>query len=181
MIRIRRAALRDAAFIADTYRPFVEDGFASFETVAPDAEEMVRRMNAAEEQYPWLIVEDGAPLAYAYASQHRTRAAYVTSVDTAIYCAPDARGKGIGKALYHSLLQVLTRQNYVMAFAGIVVPNEASLALHRGVGFALIGTYPDVGYKQGAWRSTQWWARPLAAPQDPPADIRTVSDVFSEP
>lgn len=181
MVRIRRATPTDAAFIAETYRPFVEDGFASFEMAAPDADEIARRIDAAADLYPWLIAEDTAPLAYAYASQHRTRAAYVTSVDTAIYCAPDARGKGVGKALYRALLDLLTRQSYVMAFAGIVVPNEASIALHRGVGFELVGTYPNVGHKQGAWRDTQWWGRSLAEPQDPPARLRSVSEVFSVP
>lgn len=180
MVTIRRATPKDAAFIAETYRPFVEDGFASFENIAPDANEIARRMAAAADLYPWLIAEDTAPLAYAYASQHRTRAAYVTSVDTAIYCAPDARGKGVGKSLYRALLDLLTRQNYVMAFAGIVVPNEASIALHRAVGFELVGTYPNVGYKQGAWRETQWWGRRLADPQDPPAKQLPVADVFSD-
>lgn len=181
MVRIRRATPEDAAFIAETYRPFVEDGFASFETIAPEANEIARRMDAAADLYPWLIAEDNTPLAYAYASQHRTRAAYITSVDTAIYCAPDARGKGVGETLYRALLDLLTRQNYVMAFAGIVVPNTASIALHRAVGFELVGTYPNVGYKQGAWRDTQWWGRRLAEPQDPPEKLRSVVEIFPDP
>ena len=100
MIEIRRARPDDADFIATTYRPFVEDHWASFETKAPSPAIIANRISSAGDQYPWLIAEDVSPLAYAYASPHRTRAAYQTSVDTAIYCAPDARGKGFGKILY---------------------------------------------------------------------------------
>ena len=178
MVQIRRAVLDDAEFIASTYRPFVEGHWASFELTPPSAETIGARMDAAGDQYPWLIAEDTNPLAYAYASPHRSRAAYQTSVDTAIYCAAAARGKGVGKALYKKLIAVLTAQNYVMAFGGIAMPNEASIGLHRSVGFELVGTYKKVGYKDGAWRDTTWWAIPLADPQTPPAPIQPVSAVF---
>lgn len=180
MIQVRAATLSDAAFIVETYRPFVEDHWASFERTAPDEDEIAARMTTAGALYPWLIAEqDGAPRAYAYASPHRARAAYISSVDTTIYCAPGAHGRGVGKMLYQALLATLTEQNYVMAFAGIALPNDASIALHRSAGFELIGTYPQVGYKHGAWRDTQWWAKPLAAPADPPARILTLSEIES--
>ncbi|MEM9181204.1 MAG: N-acetyltransferase family protein [Pseudomonadota bacterium] len=178
MIRIRRATVEDAEFIVETYRPFVDEHYASFEHTAPDAEEISKRITDAGDLYPWLVAEDDAPLAYAYASPHRTRAAYRSSVDTTIYAAPQARGKGVGKALYGALFDILTRQRYVMAFAGIVVPNAASIGIHSAMGFKLIGTYPNVGYKLGAWRDTQWWGRPLAQPSVPPKDILTVSFVL---
>ena len=178
MIEIRRATLSDAAFIADTYRPFVEDHWASFEQTAPSADDIAERITKAGDQYPWLIAEDDGTLAYAYGSAHRTRAAYQTSVDVAIYAAPSARGKGIGKQLYHRLFEVLAKQNFVMAFAGIAMPNEASVALHRAVGFKNVGTYPNVGFKDGAWRDTTWWSKPLAPPKTPPATLVSVSDVW---
>ncbi len=178
MIQVRAATPSDAAFIVETYRPFVEEHWASFEHTAPGIDEITARMAAAGEFYPWLIAEQkGAPLAYAYAAPHRARAAYLSSVDTTIYCAPQARGQGVGKALYHALCATLTQQNYVMAFAGIALPNDASIALHRAAGFELIGTYPRVGYKHGAWRDTQWWAKPLASPTEPPARITTISEL----
>nr|WP_070961214.1 GNAT family N-acetyltransferase [Hyphomonas sp. Mor2] len=177
-MHIRRAVLSDASFISETYRPFVEESWASFEQVAPDADEISARMSAAGDAYPWFIAEDDVPLAYAYASPHRSRAAYGSSVDTAIYCAEGARGKGVGKALYEALLETLTRQGYIMAFAGIALPNAASQALHTSVGFESIGLYPNVGFKHGAWRETEWWGKPLARPQVPPAPIQFVSEVF---
>ena len=178
MIQIRRATPEDADFIAETYRPFVEDHYASFELTAPDAQEIENRMTAAGDLYPWLVAEDDERLGYAYASRHRTRPAYVTSVDVAIYCAETARGKGVGKRLYERLFDLLTQQNYVMAFAGIVVPNDASIGVHKSMEFELIGTYPNVGFKDGAWRETQWWCKRLADPQTPPAKIRPVSEVI---
>ena len=179
MIQIRRARPEDADFIAATYRPFVEDHWASFETEAPDPAAMAERLLNAGDQYPWLIAEDSVPLAYAYGSPHRARAAYQSSVDTTIYCAAEARGNGVGKALYQKLLEVLTAQNYVMAFGGIAMPNDASVGLHRAVGFELIGIYPDVGYKHGEWRDTTWWVKQLAAPTQPPAPIKPVSAILS--
>jgi L-amino acid N-acyltransferase YncA len=178
MIEIRRATSADASFIADTYRPFVEASWTSFELTPPRAEDIADRIAQAGDLYPWLIAEDQAPLAYAYASPHRTRAAYQTSVDTAVYGAPDARGKGVGKQLYGKLLEVLSEQNFIMAFAGIAMPNAASVALHQSVGFELVGTYPRVGFKDGSWRDTTWWSKPLADPQSPPAALKHVSDVI---
>ena len=179
MTHIRRARLSDTPFIAATYRTFVESHWASFEQVAPTANEIAARIDAAGDRYPWLVAEQDQPLAYAYASPHRTRAAYVSSVDTTIYCAEDARGKGIGRALYNALIAPLSKPGYVTAFAGIALPNPASISLHKAVGFALIGTYPKVGYKHGAWRDTQWWGRALSDPRDPPAPILPVSQVFA--
>ena len=179
MIQIRRASTSDASFIADTYRPFVENHWSSFEREAPGAADIAERIHAAGDLYPWLIAEEDRQLAYTYASPHRTRAAYGTSVDTAIYCADGARGKGIGTRLYTALLETLARQGYVMAFAGIALPNDASIRLHRAVGFDCVGTYPNVGFKHGAWRDTQWWGKSLAEPVGPPSPIRKVSQVFS--
>ena len=177
MMRVRRAIPEDAGFIAATYRPFVEDHWTSFETVAPDASEIAERMAAAGENYPWLVAEDaaGERLGYAYGGRHRARAAYQTSVETAIYMAAPARGTGAGKRLYTALLDQLTAQNFVMAFAGIALPNPASQALHKACGFERIGLFPSIAFKQGAWRDTEWWARPLAPPSKPPAPLKPVS------
>ena len=178
-MRIRRATVSDAAFIAQTYRPLVEDHWASFETRAPTEDEIAARIEQAADAYPWLIAEAENRLGYAYASPHRSRAAYQSSADTAIYCAEIARGKGVGKSLYQTLIDVLIAQNYVMAFAGVAMPNDASVSLHRSLGFELIGTYPNVGFKHGAWRNTTWWSRTLSAPQDPPVALRSVTEAFA--
>lgn len=174
-MRIRRAVATDAAAIAGIYAPHVKTGTASFEKHAPDAEEMAARIAAAGDAHPWLVAErGGAVIGYTYASPHRSRNAYRWSVDTAIYVAEDAQGEGVGRMLYSSVLDVLTRQNFAMAFAGITMPNPGSVALHKAVGFERVARYPNVGFKHGAWRDTEWWARPLAVREVPPRDLLPV-------
>lgn len=177
--QVRRATPGDSAAISDIYRPWVEDHWASFEQTAPDTGEIARRIAAAGEAYPWLaaVSPDGSILGYGYASPHRARASYRTSVDVAIYLAAAAQGQGLGRRLYATLLDLLTRQNFVTAFGGIALPNPASLALHRAMGFTEMARYTNVGFKHGCWRDTVWMQRPLATPQTPPAPLLPVPDI----
>ncbi len=102
-----------------------------------------------------------------YASRHRERAAYRWSVDVTAYVREDARGRGVGKRLYTRLFEALSRLGYHQAFAGIALPNAASVALHEAVGFAPLGIYRDVGFKLGAWHDVGWWQRALREPGPP--------------
>ncbi len=121
-------------------------------------------------QYPWLLFEDGAEaLGYVYATQHRERAAYRWSVDTAVYVRQGRQRQGVGRALYTSLLALLPLQGYVNAYAGVTLPNPASVGLHEALGFEPVGVYRQVGFKCGAWHDVAWFQRPLQArPGDPP-------------
>jgi L-amino acid N-acyltransferase YncA len=162
-IAIRRVSVDDAREIAEIYRPVVEDSTISFELVAPDAQEMRRRIERVLALYPWLVaVSRDAVVGYAYASRHRERAAYVRSVDTSIYISSAARGRGIGTLLYGALFQALEQSgSFHRAFAGIALPNDASVALHRKLGFTRVGTYHQVGFKFGRWIDVAWWERPV--------------------
>jgi L-amino acid N-acyltransferase YncA len=104
---------------------------------------------------------DGVPAGYAYGSPHRTRAAYATSCDVAIYVAPQHARQGIGRALYEALFPLLTAQGCHAAFAGIALPNPGSISLHETVGFTPVGVYREVGWKLGGWRDVGWWQRLL--------------------
>jgi L-amino acid N-acyltransferase YncA len=163
MLEIRAATCDDARAIAAIYRPFVEETTISFEFVAPDATEMQRRMQRVTSNYPWLVACEGkAVVGYAYASRHRERDAYASSVDVSIYTAERVRGKGLGTQLYSELLDVLSQRGDLhRAFAGIALPNAASVALHQKLGFTPIGTYHEVGQKFGRWIDVAWWERPL--------------------
>ena len=97
---------------------------------------------------------------YAYGSPHRARAAYASSCDVAVYVAPAHARRGLGRALYGELLPLLAAK-YHAAFAGIALPNEASVALHEAMGFMPVGTYREVGWKMGGWRDVGWWQRLL--------------------
>ncbi len=162
MIAIRSATVADAARCAEIYAPFVTDSWVSFELDAPDAEEMASRIAGVLDSHDWLVAErDGAVLGYAYGSGHRTRAAYQTSCDVAVYVDPGQARQGIGRALYEALLPRLKARKIHAAFAGIALPNEASIALHRAVGFEPVGTYREVGWKMGGWRDVAWFQRLL--------------------
>jgi L-amino acid N-acyltransferase YncA len=160
---------RDAAACAAIYAPHVDPGTASFEDVAPDAEEMARRMGAA---HLWLVAErDGDVAGYAYGGRHRDRSGYRWTVETAVYVAGDHAGRGVGRALYDALLPELRRRGYRLACAGVTLPNQASVALHEAVGFEPVGVYRRIGFKHGRWWDVGWWQLDLAGGDDaPPAE-----------
>lgn len=175
---IRMATRDDASAIAEIYRPIVESTAISFETVAPDAGEMRRRIQEVLNSHPWLVCErDGVVIGYAYGSKHRARAAYGWSVDTSVYIDDRFRRRGIGHALYLSLFAVMSAQGYANAFAGITLPGPASVALHERVGFTPVGVFRRAGYKLGAWHDVGWWQRSLKRSDEEPSSIRGLNDV----
>ncbi len=155
---VRAAIAEDAVACAAIYAPFVTDSWVSFETDAPAAQEMARRITDYGASHGWLVAEiDGRVAGYAYGSPHRTREAYATSCDVAVYVDSQFARLGIGRALYNALLPKLKARNVHAAFAGIALPNPASIALHEAFGFTPIGIYREVGWKMGGWRDVGWW------------------------
>jgi L-amino acid N-acyltransferase YncA len=156
--RIRLAAASDAEALLAIYAPIVAETVISFELEAPTPEEMQRRITATLPSYPWLVYEeDRAVLGYVYASKHRERAAYQWSADVSVYVHPRARRGGVGRALYISLFALLRLQGIYNAYAGITLPNAASVGVHEAVGFRPVGVYASVGYKLGGWHDVGWW------------------------
>lgn len=166
---IRAAVAGDAEAIAAIYAPIVAHTAISFETEPPGADEMRQRIAETQRRLPWLVGVDasGRVLGYAYASRHRERAAYRWSVDTTVYIHEDARGRGIGGALYRELFRQLVALGYFQAFAIVVLPNDGSIALHESVGFRPVGVCRNAGFKLGQWRDVGWWQCELQAPVDP--------------
>lgn len=171
MIRVARE--QDAEAIADIYAPAITDSSISFELQPPDAGEMRQRMLGILPQYPWLVYE--APegvLGYVYASSHSERAAYRWSVDVSAYIRHDAHRRGIARALYTALFEILVLQRYRNAYAGATLPNPASVHLHEAMGFEEVGVYRQVGYKFDKWHDVIWLERQLAERVlDPPEPI----------
>jgi L-amino acid N-acyltransferase YncA len=169
---VRAADTTDAGAIAVVYRPYVTGSVASFETVPPDADELARRMLTTP-RLPWLVAErDGAVAGYAYAAPHNARAAYRWSVSCSVYLTAAERGAGTGRALYERLLAELVALGYVTAFAGIALPNDASVGLHTALGFTPVGVYRAAGFKAGRWHDVGWWQLPLREPPADPAEPR---------
>jgi len=158
---------RDAAVCAAIYRPHVEDGVASFETVAPDAGAMAARIRTCAASHGFLVAErDDRVVGFAYATTHRERAAYRWSCDVSIYLDAAVHRRGEGRRLYGALLGLLRAQGLHRVHAGITLPNAASVGLHEALGFRPVGVYEGVGFKHGAWRDVGWWQLDLR-PDDP--------------
>lgn len=160
---VRTATIEDAAAIAAIYAPYVELTAITFEEVAPSPEEMAARMAETGRTHPWLVLEDeaGELAGYAYACPHRSRAAYRWSVDAAVYVRRQSTARGVGRTLYAALFPILARQGFHAAYAGITLPNAASVGLHESFGFEPVGVYREVGFKHGLWHDVGWWRKPL--------------------
>jgi phosphinothricin acetyltransferase len=178
--QIRLAATRDAAAMADIYGPIVASTPISFEIDPPDHHEFERRITNVLTAHPWLVCEYKGDIAgYAYASRHHERAAYQWSVDTSVYVHPNFRRRGIGLALYTSLLRILIAQNHYNAYAGITLPNPGSVGLHESVGFKRLCVYHNAGYKLGSWYDVGWWELSLQPVRGSPAPPKNLSEVQS--
>ncbi|NKN15743.1 GNAT family N-acetyltransferase [Rhizobium laguerreae] len=161
---LRDASNADIAAIADIYRDSVLNGVASYEIVPPSEAEMALRFSAiVGQQYPYIaaIGADGTLLGYAYASAFRTRPAYRWLVEDSIYLAPQARGRGIGKALLAELITRCTTLGFRQMAAVIGGASPASIALHRTAGFEEVGLMKGNGYKHGRWLDTMFMQRAL--------------------
>jgi phosphinothricin acetyltransferase len=179
---IRLATPADGAALAAIYRPAVEQQATSFELQPPDGPEMARRIERSSARLPWLVCEhEGNAVGYAYASPHRERPAYRWSVDVSAYVSPGIRRAGVARALYTSLFAVLVVQGFRNAYAGVTLPNPASVALHESVGFTPVGVYRGVGYKLGSWHDVAWFGRPLAPLVTDPAEPVPLDAIRDDP
>jgi phosphinothricin acetyltransferase len=180
VIAIRAARAEDAAAIAAIYAPYVLTGTVSFETDAPDARAMRRRIEGADGLYPWLVATNGdehGVLAYAYAAKFREREAYRWVVETSIYVAGAVQGQGVGRLLYEALVDTLRAQGFTQAIGAIALPNDHSIALHEAVGFRRAGFFREVGYKHGRWIDVGYWQCELNDAATPPEEPKPFSEV----
>jgi L-amino acid N-acyltransferase YncA len=164
---------RDAAACAAIYAPYVNARATSFEEIAPDARRLRSRIVTITRTHPWLVLEDGGRvIGYAYASMHRSRPAYRWAAEVGIYIESGYQRRGGGRRLYEALLDLLRRQNFRIALAGITLPNDASVAFHGALGFGAVGINRAIGWKQGAWHDVSWWQLDLVGDDRPPAELR---------
>jgi L-amino acid N-acyltransferase YncA len=158
---------RDAAACAAIYAPSVRDGVASLEERAPEPHEMADRIRIVSQTHPWLVAEiDGEVAGYAYGSRHHERAAYRWTADVTVYISAAHHRRGVGRALYSALFDLLGRQGIHEVCAGVTLPNDASVGLHESLGFQPVGVYRDVAYKLGRWYSVGWWQLSLRPRSD---------------
>lgn len=155
----------DAWACAQIYAPYVTDTVVSFELDPPSAPEMAQRIGDAIE---WLVaVRDDQVVGYAYAVQHRQRAAYRFACDVSVYVHRNDHRGGVGSELYRQLFDRLEQRNYRTLCAGITMPNDASEGLHTALGFARVGVYHQIGWKFDAWHDTLWMQKHIGGSGPP--------------
>jgi L-amino acid N-acyltransferase YncA len=161
---IRPATPDDAAAIVAIYNHYVATTVISFEERPVAIEDMAGRIRDVTAALPWLVHEaDGQVIGYAYATKWRARSAYRFSAETSVYVAPGQGGKGIGLALYTTLLDQLRAREIHMAIGGIAQPNPASVALHERLGFEKVAHFKQVGRKFDRWIDVGYWELQLGA------------------
>lgn len=163
-IRIREAAVDDAARLLEIYAYYVEKTAITFEYDVPSLEEFRGRIAHIKERYPYLVIErDGVIEGYAYAGVFKDRAAYDRSCEMTIYLDREAVGGGLGRKLYEALEEALKARGILNLYACIGYPDEAdeyldynSAQFHEHLGYRTVGTFHQCGYKFGRWYSMIW-------------------------
>lgn len=160
---IRSATERDARALAAVYNPYVVETVVTFEETPVSEAEMARRVRVVlGASLPWLVAEQGGTImGYAHASEWKGRCAYRFSVETTVYVAAGAAGRGIGSRLYDALVPILQAGTSHTAIAGIALPNPASVSLHEKFGFQKVAHFKEVGFKGGSWVDVGYWQRML--------------------
>ena len=179
-MRVRLATPEDAAAILEIYKTYIENTRVTFEIEVPTVEAFKERMERITAWFPWIVCEiDGKIAGYAYGSKHGERAAYRWSVDLSVYIEEKYHRYGLGTALYTALLELLRKQGYFTAYAGVSTPNLKSEAFHRGFGFRNLGEFKNAGYKLGAWCGVSWYEMVLNEYVSEPEETISIGELQS--
>lgn len=177
MIRIARQ--EDIPQMLEIYRPFVEQTVYSFEYDLPCQRSFTARFLEHTAQFPWLVYEEGEKvLGYAYAGAPWERGAYRWCAEVSIYLAPQARSRGVGRAMYQRLEEILQAQGYARVYAVIVEENRESIAFHQALGYHQVARFAKCGYKMGRWLDTIWMEKELLGAFQPREFPRKWMDVY---
>ena len=163
-MKIERVTPEDAKELLAIYAPYVRDTAVSFEYEVPSLQEFRGRIQDISKILPYIkAVEAGEILGYAYAGKFKNRKAYDWSVEVTVYVREDARRRGVGKMLYQALENSLGRIGVLNMNACIALPkgedahlSKDSYHFHEKMGFCLVGTFHDSGYKFHTWYDMIW-------------------------
>jgi phosphinothricin acetyltransferase len=162
-----RAATRDdARAINDIYNRYVASSHATFdlEPMTIGARLGWLGEHSGGRHRAIVAVQDGSVLGFASSGRYRTRPAYDPSVETSVYVVEGHMGRGIGTLLYAALFEQLRHEDVHRAYAGIALPNPASVALHERCGFRQVGRFTEQGRKFGRYWDVAWFERPMPGP-----------------
>ena len=163
-VLFRRANQTDLPALLEIYNHYVVHTHITFDLeprTLVQREEWFGHFKPKGRHQCFVAVADGAAIGWASSHRFKDRAAYDTSVETSIYLKPGAGGKGVGRALYQTLFNAVAKEDIHRAFGGIALPNDASIALHRSLGFSHVGTYQEVGRKFGKFWDVAWYQKAM--------------------
>ncbi len=178
--KIRMAVEKDAKDVHDIYGAYVPLDYVTFTVDNPDVESYRNKIITTLEKYPFLIAEqdDGKVLGYAYGSPLRPHDAYQWNVEWTIVLAPDApKRQGIATALYEKFAEILSAQGYRYIYGVLVDNNEASIGLHKSLGFSEVGHFENAGYKLGEWRGILWMVKEIGKTGEKPRKPLPLSEI----
>lgn len=170
--------LEDTKELLNIYAPYIKNTAITFEYDIPPINEFKTRISNTIRYYPWIVYkENNKIVGYAYASRYKERAAFQWDTEVSVYISPSHQGKGIAKALYQTLFDLLLLQGFYNAYALIRVPNEKSINLHLKFGFSIIGTAKNTGYKFNEWHDLASLVKPLKSFEIKPVPTIPYSDL----
>jgi len=143
----------DVAPISRIYRHYVEHSVATFDLEFPGETFMAEKFgHMVDLGHPLIVAERaGEVVGYAYASTYRPRPAYRFTCEDTVYLAPEAVGQGLGQVLLGAVIEEARAFGFKQMIAVITAEGEASVALHRKLGFDVIGLHPKLGLKFDRW------------------------------
>lgn len=179
-MKIEPVKMEDAKELLSIYAPYVQDTAISFEYEVPSLSEFQDRIQNISSVLPYIkAVEAGEILGYAYAGKFKNRKAYDWSVEVTVYVRKDSRKSGIGKLLYHALEDSLKRIGVLNMNACIAIPRENdehlsndSYCFHEKMGFRLVGTFHNSGYKFNTWYDMIWMEKIIGEHQKHQGNVR---------
>ena len=163
-VEIRPATADDLSAVNDIYNEYVAETHYTFdvEPMTTDARREWFTHYATLGRYRVMVaVSEGVVVGYATSSHFRPKPAYETSIETGVYLAPGSVGRGAGSRLYEGLFEVLEGEDVHRAYAGIALPNPASIGLHERFGFKRVAHFTEQGRKFGRYWDVAWYERPI--------------------
>ncbi len=178
MTEITMACPEDYETIRRIYSQYIDTPI-TFEYELPDEITFRKRLEGFAETYPVLVAKDsgGHIIGYTYAHRIFDRKAYYPSCELTVYIDRHNTSSGVGKRLCSALLDILDEQGVRNVYSLVTIPNPASEGLHRSLGFSLIATLTDTGYKNGSLRNVGWFEKKLSCTAEPGAGIKKCRDL----
>ena len=168
-VDVRAATAEDLERVNDIANQYIRETHYNFELEAITIEQRREWFGHYADHGPHRLLvalSDDVVIGFAGSGRYRPKPGYDTSVETSIYLAPEAVGRGAGSKLYEALFKSLEHEDIHRAYAGIALPNPASIALHERFGFKRVAHFTEQGRKFDRYWDVAWYEKPMGAEPD---------------